>query len=143
MDTIARSIKGQEAVLKKTFGLLTLVVALGAISVIPASAGQSDVVPGAVYKGQYTYLGMDYPFRIKTYESGKGGNFTLKCAGIQREKIQIAKGRFKIEFGADEVMVKGRGHFKPEDEVKGAIRQVLTSGATCMGGGEFEGIVLD
>jgi hypothetical protein len=141
MDTIAARVKGQEAELRKTVGVLALVVALMATSVVPASAGQKNVVKDAVYKGEYVMNGVAYDFRIKTYKSGKGGNFSLKCAGIQRAKISIAKGKFKIEFGADEVMVKGRGHFRPNDEVKGAIRSIITPGATCMGGGEYEGIV--
>jgi hypothetical protein len=129
--------------LKKTVGLFALVVAFTAISVAPATAGQKDVVPGSVYKAEYVWNGMGYPLRVKTFASGKAGNFSLKCAGIQRERIEIAKGRFKIEFGADEVMVKGRGHFKPRNQIKGAIRKVITPGATCMGGGEFEGAVAD
>jgi hypothetical protein len=143
MDTIARHHTGQEADLKRTIGLLALVAAFAAISAVPASAGQKNVVKGAVYKGEYFSMGVEYPVRVKTYKSGKGGNFSLKCAGIQREKIDIAKGKFKIELGADEVMVKGRGHFKPNDEFAGAITKVITPGATCMGGGDFEGIVVD
>lgn len=127
--------------MKKTVGLLALVVAFAAISVVPAAAGQKNVVKDAVYKGEYVMSGVAYDFRIKTFKSGKGGNFSLKCAGIQREKISIAKGKFKIEFGADEVMVKGRGHFRANDEVKGAIDKIITPGATCMGGGTYEGIV--
>lgn len=141
MDTIAPQITGQEEDLKKPIGVVALVVAFAGIAVVPASAGQGNVVKDAVYKGEYVMSGVAYDFRIKTYKSGKGGNLSLKCAGIQREKIAIAKGKFKIEFGADEVMVKGRGHFRANDEVKGAIETIVTPGATCMGGGTYEGIV--
>ena len=79
----------------------------------PALAGQKNVTPGGIYKGTYvSSTGMEYKTRIKVYDSGKSGNFSLQCAGIQREKIQIQKGKTKIEFGADEVQVKGRAAWK-------------------------------
>jgi hypothetical protein len=109
---------------------------------VPASAGQADVVDGAKYKAKYsTGAGMEYNLKLKVAGSGKSAKFTLNCAGISGEKIQIKKGHFKLEFGADEVQLKGRGHFLNNDEVKGAITKIITPGATCAGGGDFFGTV--
>jgi hypothetical protein len=128
--------------LRKTAGSVAAVVALGVIGVVPASAGQSAVVPGGIYKGTYvSSIGMEYKTRIKVYDSGKAGNFSLKCAGIQREKIQIAKGKFELRFGADEIQVKGRGRFKDNDRVKGEITKIVTPGSTCSAPGDFIGIL--
>lgn len=128
--------------MKKTVGLVAAVAALGVIGVVPASAGQSAVVAGGIYKGTYvSSIGMEYKTRIKVYDSGKSGNFSLKCAGIQREKIQIAKGKTQIRFGADEIQVKGRARFKSNDTVKGEITKVVTPGSTCSAPGDFIGIL--
>lgn len=124
--------------------MTAIALAFGAFAAVPASAGQADVVRGAKYKAEYnTGAGMAYNLKIKTSESGKTGKFTLKCAGITRERIKIKKGHFKLAFGADEIQVKGRGHFRNNDEVKGAISKVVTPGATCAGGGEFFGAAED
>ena len=128
--------------MKKTIGVGVLVLALGGMSAVPAVAGQSNVVPGSVYKGTYVSAGMEYKVRLKTFESGKSGNFSLKCAGITRERIEISKGKFKIEFGADEVMVKGRARFKQRNGLKGEITKVITPGHTC-GTGNFKAFVAD
>ena len=129
--------------MRKTAGIAVAVAAL-AMSVVPASAGQSNVVPGSVYKGEYdTGAGMHYKFRIKTFESGTSGNFSLKCAGLERERIEIRKGEFKIKAGADTVLVKGSGKFKKQGEVVGEITKIGTNGAECAGGGSFAGVVAD
>lgn len=118
--------------------------ALGVMSAAPASAGQANVAPGSVYKGTYTHAGIhDYKFRIKTFESGRGGAFTLRCAGVVREKIEIRRGEFKLEFGADEVLVKGKGKFKKDGVVEGEISKIDTNGAECLAPGEFAGVIAD
>jgi hypothetical protein len=86
---------------------------------------------------------MEYLVKIKVRGNGKVGVFTMKCAGIKRAEIAIKKGKFKVAFGADEVMVKGRGHFLNGDEVKGAITKIVTPGATCAGGGDYFGSVVE
>jgi hypothetical protein len=122
--------------------VVAMIVAIGVTSAVPASAGQSNVVPGGIYKGTYvSSIGMEYKTRIKVYDSGKNANFSLKCAGIQREKIQVAKGKMKLEFGADEVQVKGRARFKGNDTVKGEITKIVTPGSTCSAPGNFIGIL--
>jgi hypothetical protein len=118
--------------------------AFAAIGVVPASAGQADVVKGAKYKAEYNPgAGMAYPVKIKVRGNGHVGIFTMKCAGIKRAEVDIEKGKFKIRFGADEVMVKGRARFLKNDQVKGAINKIVTPGATCAGGGEFFGAAID
>ena len=130
--------------MRKTAGLAAAVVALGVFGAVPASAGQSNVVKGGNYKGDYVVGGMTYNFRVKVSDNNrKKGNFTLQCAGVQRVPIEIAKGKFKIAIGADTIQVKGRGHFQANDEVKGAITMISTEGATCMGGGTFVGQVVN
>jgi hypothetical protein len=130
--------------LKKAVGVIAAALALGVFAAAPASAGQADVVRGAKYKAEYsTGAGMTYPLKIKVRQNGKIGTFTLKCAGVKRAEIEIKKGHFKLAFGADEVMVKGRGHFLKNDQVKGAITKVITPGATCAGGGDFFGAAED
>jgi hypothetical protein len=128
--------------LKKTIGIAALVAALGVTSAVPAVAGQSNVVPGSVYKGTYVSNGMEYKVRLKTNDSGHGGKFSLKCAGITRERVEIEKGRIKLEFGADEVQVKGRARFKKNNRLKGEVTKVITPGHTC-GTGDFEAFVAD
>lgn len=119
-----------------------MVLALVVTGAVPALAGQKNVTPGGIYKGTYvSSTGMEYKTRIKVYDSGKSGNFSLQCAGIQREKIQIQKGKTKIEFGADEVQVKGRAAWKGDDTVKGEITKVVTPGSTCSAPGDFIGIL--
>ena len=128
--------------MRKTIGVAALVLAFGALSAVPAVAGQKNVTAGGIYKGTYvSSIGMEYKTRIKVYDSGKSGNFSLKCAGIQRAKIKIAKGKTKIEFGADEVQVKGRASWKPNDTVKGEITKIVTPGSTCSAPGDFIGIL--
>ena len=128
--------------MKKAVGVIAVAMAFGAFGAMPATAGQSDVVDGAKYKAKYsTGAGMEYNLKLKVDDSGKNAKFTLNCAGISGEKIQIKKGHFKLEFGADEVQLKGRGHFLNNDEVKGAITKIITPGATCAGGGDFFGTV--
>ncbi len=128
--------------MKKAVGVIAVAMAFGAFAAVPASAGQADVVDGAKYKAKYsTGAGMEYNLKLKVAESGKSAKFTLNCAGISGEKIKIKKGHFKLEFGADEVQLKGRGHFLDDEEVKGAISKIVTPGATCAGGGDFFGAV--
>lgn len=130
--------------MKKKFAVVALVLALGAVAAIPASAGQSNVVRGAKYEAEYNPgAGMAYKVKIKVRGSGKVGVFTMKCAGIRREEIEIQRGKFKLAFGGDEIQVKGRGHFLKNDQVKGAVDKIVTPGATCAGGGEFFGAAVD
>lgn len=130
--------------MKKIVGVGALTLALGALSVVPASAGQSNVAPGSVYKGEYTHAGIhDYKFRIKTFESGKAGNFSLKCAGLERERVEISKGEFKIKAGADAVLIKGSGKFKKNGVVEGEISKIETEGAECLAPGTFAGVIAD
>ena len=130
--------------MKKKFAVMALVLALGAVAAIPASAGQSNVVSGAKYVAEYNPgAGMAYKVKIKVRGNGKVGVFTMKCAGIRREEIEIRRGKFKLAFGADEIQVKGRGHFLKNDQVKGAISKIVTPGATCAGGGDFFGAAVD
>lgn len=130
--------------MRKTAGLVAAVVAFGAFGAVPASAGQGNVVKGGNYKGDYVVGGAAYNFRVKVNNNDRTkGNFSLQCAGIEREPIEIAKGKFKLAFGADTVQLKGRGHFQPNDEVKGAITMISAPGAACMGGGTFLGQVVN
>ena len=130
--------------MKKIVGVAAAVVAIGAIGVLPASAGQSNVVRGATYEAEYNPgAGMAYPVKIKVRGNGHVGVFTMKCAGVKKAEIEINKGKFKLAFGADEVMVKGRGHFLKNDQVKGAIDKIVTPGATCAGGGDYFGAAVD
>jgi hypothetical protein len=130
--------------LKKIVGVLAATAALAVVGVMPASAGQSDVVKGAKYKAEYdTGAGMSYNLKMKVRKNGKVGSFTLKCAGIKQAEIEIKKGHFKLAFGGDEIQVKGRGHFLKNDQVKGAITKIITPGATCAGGGSFFGAAID
>lgn len=129
--------------MKRVVAVVAAVGVIGAIGVMPASAGQSNVVPGAKYKGEYNPgAGMAYNLKMKVRGNGKVGVFTLKCAGIKRAEVDIAKGKFKLRFGADEVMVKGRGHFLKNEELKGAITKIVTPGAKCAGGGDFYGVAV-
>ena len=130
--------------MKKKFAVMVLVLSLGAVAAIPASAGQSNVVSGAKYEAEYNPgAGMAYKVKIKVRGNGKVGVFTMKCAGIRREEIEIRRGKFKLAFGGDEIQLKGRGHFLKNDQVKGAIDKIVTPGATCAGGGEFFGAAVD
>jgi hypothetical protein len=114
----------------------------GVIAVTPASAGKP--APGGVYKGQYEWDGMSDKMRIKVYENGTGGNFTLKCAGVSRAKFDINKrGKFKLEFGADEVLVEGKGKFGSKGRVRGEIDRIDTNGAECEDPGEFAAALAD
>jgi hypothetical protein len=128
--------------LRKTAGVIAVTAAIAVTGVVPASAGQSNVLAGGIYKGTFvSSIGMEYKTRIKVFNSRKAGNFSLKCAGIQRERIQIAKGKTKLEFGADEVQVKGRARWKPNDTIKGEITKVVTPGSTCSAPGNFISIL--
>ncbi len=129
--------------MKKSAGVIAATLAIGAIGVVPASAGQSNVAPGSVYKGEYTWMGMADNFRIKTFSSGKSGNFSLRCAGIQRERISIKNGEFKLKAGADAVLVKGSGKFKKNGVIEGEITMISTDGAECAAPGEFAGVIAD
>lgn len=130
--------------MRKLIGVGALVLAFGGMSAVPAVAGQANVVRGAKYKAEYNPgAGMAYPVKVKVRENGHVGTFTMKCAGVKRAEIEIKKGKFKIAFGADEVMVKGRGHFLKNDQIKGAIAKIVTPGATCAGGGDFFGAAVD
>jgi hypothetical protein len=130
--------------MRKAAGIVAVVTALAGLSAVPAVAGQSNVVPGSVYKGEYdTGAGMHYKFRVKTFESGTAGNFSLKCAGLERERIEIKKGKFTLKAGADAVLVKGSGKFKKQGELLGEITKIGTNGAECAAGGSFSAVVAD
>jgi hypothetical protein len=130
--------------LKKAVGVIVVALAFGVFAAVPASAGQADVVDGAKYKAEYNPgAGMSYPMTIKVRGSGELAVITMKCAGFKRVETPIEKGHFKLAVGADEVMVKGRGHFLKNDQVKGAITRITTPGATCAGGGSFFGAAED
>ena len=130
--------------MKKIVGVAAAVVAIGAIGVLPASAGQSNVVKGAKYKAEYNPgAGMAYNVKVKVRNNGHVGTFTMKCAGIKQAEIEIKKGKFKLAFGADVIQIKGRGHFLKNDQIKGAITKIDTPGATCAGGGDFFGAAID
>ena len=129
--------------MRKTIGAVVAIVAIGVVGVVPASAGQSNVAPSSVYKGDYDTFGMAYKFRVKTFESGKAGNFSLKCAGLQRERITIKNGKFTLKSGADEVLVKGSGKFKKNGVLEGEITKISTEGAECGAPGDFAGAIAD
>ena len=117
--------------MRKTVGVVAMIAALVVVGAVPAVAGQKNVTPGGIYKGTYVSNGMEYKTRTKVFDSGKAGNFSLKCAGITRAKIEIAKGKYKTEFGGDEIQVKGRARFLPNNTIKGEITKVITPGHTC------------
>ncbi len=107
----------------------------GVVAATPASAGKP--APGGIYKGEFEWAGMSDKMRIKVYENGTGGNFCLKCAGVNRAKFEIdEKGKFKLEFGADAVLVKGKGKFG-KDGATGEITKIATNGAECAAPGAF------
>jgi len=114
---------------------------------LPAAAGAGKPAPGAVYKGQYEWGGgMSDPFRIKVFEGGGKMNFSLKCAGVVRDRTVIRKkGKFAIRFGAEvgtgQLDVRGRGRFTTDNDVVGEIETIETSGATCEAPGQFGGLV--
>jgi hypothetical protein len=119
-----------------------VVAALGVIAAAPASAGKP--APGGVYKGEYVWSGMSDKMRIKVYESGTGGNVSLKCAGVNRAKFDINnRGKFKIQFGADAVLVEGKGKFGSKGRVRGEIDSIDTNGAECDAPGEFALVLAD
>jgi len=118
-----------------------IVGALGVVAATPASAGKP--APGGIYKGTYNWSGMSDKMRIKVYESATGGNFSLKCAGVSRAKFEIdERGRFRLEFGADAVLVKGKGKFG-KGGVAGEITKIATDGAECNAPGEFSAGLAD
>jgi hypothetical protein len=122
--------------------VLAMVGALAAVAATPASAGKP--APGGIYKGEYVWSGMSDKMRIKVYESGTGGNFSLKCAGVNRAKFDINnKGKFKIQFGADAVLVEGKGRFGSKGRVRGEINEINTDGAECNAPGEFAAVLAD
>ena len=138
--------------MRKSLSLFAGVAVLGALALMPAAAGAgqagagggSKVAPGSVYKG--TFLDgadMEYKFRIKTFESGSAGNFSLRCAGVTRVRIQIRNNKAKLEFGADEVMVKGAVEFRGRGRVVGEITKIITPGHTCDAPGSLEGAIQD
>ena len=132
--------------MRKSIRLIAVTATVGALAAVaatPASAGQP--APGSVYKGAYTWGGgMTDSVRVKVYESGKAGNFSLKCAGIRREKIEInRRGVFRIEFGADRVLVKGKGKFGSKGRIRGDIDKIAINGAECAAPGEFALVIAD
>ncbi len=96
-----------------------MLAALAAVAATPASAAKPD--PG-VYKGMYEWDGMAAKMRIKVFESGTAGNWSLKCAGVERERFDINdKGRYQNEYagGASGDLVKGKGKF----DAKGTVQR--------------------
>lgn len=123
--------------------MIVSVATLGAFAA-PASAGQANVAPGSVYKGNYNWgVAMADKFRVKTYQSGEGGNFSLRCAGITREKFTIENGKAKLEFGADAVLVKGNLEFRRKGTLEGEMKKIQTDGASCTAPGELVGGLAD
>lgn len=138
--------------MRKSLSLVAGVAVLGALALMPVGAGAgvagpgggSKVAPGSVYKG--TFLDgadMEYRFRIKTFESGSAGNFSLKCAGVTRVRIEIRNNKAGLEFGADKVMVKGAVEFRGKGRVVGEITKIVTPGSTCDAPGSLEGTIQD
>lgn len=132
--------------MKKSTRLIAIVAAAGALGVAAASpATAGEPAPGSVYKGTYAWdVGMTDKMRVKVYESGKAGNFTLDCAGIERARFEInRRGRFHLEFGADEVMFKGHGRFASGGRVKGEVDKNVVPDSTCGAPGEFLLVIQD
>jgi hypothetical protein len=129
--------------LKRSAGLVVVFATVGALTIGPVTAGADRVAPGSVYKGKYSWDGTRDKFRIKTFERGNGGKFTLRCAGVVRQEFQIRKDKFKIEFGATELLVKGKGRFARRGRVRGEILMIDTEGAECRPGGRFSGEIVD
>jgi hypothetical protein len=127
---------------RRVAAVVAAVGVFGVIAVAPASAGQP--VPGGVYKMEYEWDEMLDKARIKVFESGTEGNFSLKCAGVSRERFEIKDdGTFKLKFGADEVLVKGEGKFRSKGRVRGEISKIETNGAECAAPGKFRGALAD
>jgi hypothetical protein len=130
---------------RNSLRLVAVAAAVGALAVVaatPASAGKP--APGGIYKGEYVWGGMSDKMRIKVYESGTGGNFSLKCAGVNRARFEINnRGKFKLEFGADAVLVEGKGKFGSKGRVRGEIDRIETNGAECDAPGEFAAVLAD
>ena len=116
---------------------------VGTLAIAPTPAGADKVAPGSVYKGKYRWDGNRDKFRIKTFKSGNRGRFTLRCAGVVREEFLIRKDEFKIEFGATEVLFKGKGRFVRKGRIRGEILRIDTEGAECLPGGRFSGAIAD
>jgi hypothetical protein len=129
--------------LKRSAGLVVVFATVAALTIAPITAGADKVAPGSVYKGKYRWDGTRDKFRIKTFERGNGGKFTLRCAGVVRQEFQIRKDEFKIEFGATELLVKGKGRFARRGRVRGKISEIDTEGAECRPGGKFSGAIVD
>ena len=138
--------------MRKSLSLIGGVAVLGALALMPAGAGagsvgagaNSKVVPGGVYKGVFVDAdAMEYKFRIKVFESGRNGNFSLRCAGVQRDKFSIRNDVMHIVVGADETMVKGKAEFRNRGVVKGEIKKIITPGHTCDAPGKVKGVVAD
>lgn len=131
--------------MRKSVRVAAVAAAVGVFGVVaatPASAGKP--APGGVYKMEYEWDGMFDKARIKVYESGTGGNFSLKCAGVNRERFKIKDdGTFKLKFGADAVLVKGEGKFGSKGRVRGEISKIATNGAECAAPGKFRGALAD
>jgi hypothetical protein len=123
--------------------LVVVFATVGALAIVPTTAGADKVAPGSVYKGKYRWDGKRDKFRIKTFERGNGGKFTLRCAGVVRQEFQIRQDEFKIEFGATELLVKGKGRFARKGRVRGEISKIDTDGAECLAGGRFSGAIAD
>jgi hypothetical protein len=129
--------------LKRSAGFVVVLATLGALAIASTTAGADRVAPGSVYKGKYRWDGTRDKLRIKILESGNAGKFTLRCAGLVREKFQIRKDEFKIEYGATEVLFKGKGRFARRGRVRGQISRIDTEGAECLPGGKFSGVIVD
>jgi hypothetical protein len=130
-------------VLKRSAALLVAFATAGALAIGATAHGAEDVAPGSVYKGKYRWDGTRDKFRIKIFESGNGGKFTLRCAGMVGQEFQIRKDEFKVEFGATELLVQGKGEFARRGRVRGEISKIDTEGAECSPGGKFAGNTVD
>jgi hypothetical protein len=133
----------RETALKRSAALLVAFAAVGALAIAPTTSGAEKVAPGSVYKGKYRWDGTRDKFRIKVFESGNGGRFTLRCAGVVQQKFHIRRDEFKIELGATELLVQGKGEFGRKGRVRGEISKIDTEGAECRANGKFAGTIVD
>lgn len=131
--------------MRKSLRFATVAAVVGVFGVVaaaPATAGKP--APGGIYKMEYEWDGMFDKARIKVYESGTGGNFSLPCAGVRRDRFEIKDdGTFKLEFGGDAVLVKGKGKFGSKGRVRGEMKKIDTNGAECAAPGKFRGALAD
>ena len=131
--------------MRKSLRLAAVAAVAGAFAVVAATAATAGKpAPGGIYKMEYEWDTMLDKARIKVYESGTGGNFSLPCAGVRRDKFEIKDdGTLKLEFGADAVLVKGNGRFGSKGRVRGEITKIETNGAECAAPGKFRGALAD